>query len=655
MQKSLHWMAPIAARAESIKRLWRSSGQAPGAGLARARSGPGTDEKRRDRKISGRMANQLDVIAPDAARTLDGLFAARVQRSIDSVAYINFDETSHSWKEYTWGDMEQLVARWQAALAREDLEPGDRVAIMMRNSIWWIAFDQAAIGLGLVTVPLYTSDRAENTAYIVQDSGAKVLFFEQQETWDGLAQVMPKLGGLVRAVCLKPLREGDHDPRLVSADDWAADSGGEVRHINSDGGRLASIIYTSGTTGRPKGVMLSHTNMLENAYATAQCFPAYTNDLFLSFLPLSHALERTCGYYATVMAGAQVAFARSVQHLAQDLLAIRPTVLISVPRVYERVHAAIKHKLHNGPVFRRKLFDFATDVGWARFEYQQKRGPWRLSFLLWPILQRLVAAKVMARLGGRLRAATCGGAALSPEIARLFIGLGLPVVQGYGLTETSPVVSTNRIDDNVPASIGKPIPGVKVKIGENGALLVKGTNVMLGYWNNPDATRDMFTEDGWLDTGDTARMDGDGRLYITGRLKEIIVMSNGENVPPVDIEMAIQRDPLFEQVMLLGERKPYLAVFVVLNPEQWAKVAAEHGLDAQSSSALQTDQVEEIVLERVSARIHAYPGYAQVRRAAVIAEPWTIENGLLTPTMKVKRDMVIETYQADYQRIYPGY
>jgi long-chain acyl-CoA synthetase len=600
------------------------------------------------------MAKELDLIAPQAARTLDGLFAARVQRSRDTVAYINFDDAARCWKEYTWGEMEQLVARWQAALARENLEAGDRVAIMMRNSIWWIIFDQAAMGLGLVTVPLYTSDRPDNIAYIVQDSGARVLFLEEQEIWDGFSHVMAKLGGLVRAVCLKPLREGGHDPRLVSASDWVADNAKEVKHVNSDGGKLASIIYTSGTTGRPKGVMLSHTNMLENSYATALCFPVYTDDVFLSFLPMSHTLERTCGYYGTVMAGAQVAFARSVQHLAEDLLAIRPTLLISVPRIYERVYGAIKHKLHNGPALRRKLFEFATDIGWARFEHQQERGPWRPGFLLWPILRWLVAAKVMARLGGRLRAATCGGAALPPEIARLFIGLGLPVVQGYGLTETSPVVSTNRIHDNVPASIGKPIPNVKVKIGDKDALLVKGPNVMLGYWNNPDATRDIFTENGWLDTGDTARMDGDGRLYITGRLKEIIVLSNGEKVPPVDMETAIQRDPLFEQVMLLGEHKPFLAVFVVLNLEQWAKVAAEHGLDARSSSVLQSDQVEEIVLERVSAQIYEFPGYAQVRRAAVISEPWTIENGMLTPTMKVKRAKVVESYRADFERIYAG-
>ena len=601
------------------------------------------------------MAVQLDLIKPEDARTLDGLFAVRVKRSAKAVAYINFDEKSGQWKPYTWAEIEYLVARWQAALARENLEPGDRVAIMMRNSIWWVIFDQAAMGLGLVTVPLYTSDRPDNMAYIIQDSGSRVLFFENEETWDAFRDVMPQLGGLVRAVCLKPLSGDSTDARLISSAQWLGGEAVEVRHVNSDGGKLASIIYTSGTTGRPKGVMLSHQNMLENCYATSQCFETFPDDLFLSFLPLSHTLERTCGYYGTIMNGARVAFARSVHDLAEDLLTIRPTLLISVPRIYERVHAAINQKLEESPALRRKLFRLATAIGWARFEHQQGRGPWTPGFLLWPVLKALVASKVMARLGGRLRAATCGGAALSPDVAKLFIGLGLPVVQGYGLTETSPVVSTNRIEDNVPASIGKTIPGVKVKIGEKDALLVKGPNVMMGYWNKPDATRDMFTDDGWLNTGDTARMDADGRLYITGRLKEIIVMSNGEKIPPVDMETAIQRDGLLEQAMVVGEGKPYLAVLAVLNPEQWNKVAAAHGLDSKSPAVLRSDQVEEMVLERVAAQIHEFPGYARIRRATILPEPWTIENGLLTPTMKVKRAKVLEKYKSDVERLYVGH
>jgi long-chain acyl-CoA synthetase len=601
------------------------------------------------------MAQKMDVIPPETAKTLDGLFQERVRRSPGALAYKNFDESSGTWKDYTWSDVEKLVARWQGAFEADGFQPGDRVAIVLRNSVPWVVFDQAAMGLDLVVVPLYTSDRPENIAYIVQNSGAKLLLLENPEQWGPFAEVQDQLTGLKRVVCLNRLSGPSPDPRLKSLHDWLPESAGAVKHVNSDGRKLASIIYTSGTTGRPKGVMLSHHNMLSNAYATLQCLAIYPDDLFLSFLPLSHTLERTCGYYGIVMCGAQTAFARSVQQLAEDLQSIRPTLLISVPRIYERVFGAIKQKLSEGPASRRKLFEKAVAVGWGRFQHQQGRGPWRPGFLLWPVLKKLVASKVMARLGGRLRAATCGGAALSPEIAQLFIGLGLPVIQGYGLTETSPVVSTNRIEDNIPASIGKPVPGVQVKIGDKDALLVKGPNVMLGYWNNPEATKAMFTPDGWLNTGDTARIDDSGHIYITGRLKEIIVMSNGEKVPPVDMEAAIVRDPLFEQVMVLGEGKPFLTVFVVFNKEQWMKAATENGLDPGSERVMRGKEAEKLALERIQLQIKSFPGYAQVHRVAILAQPWTIENGLLTPTMKLKRAKVMEVHKKEFEQLYEGH
>jgi long-chain acyl-CoA synthetase len=601
------------------------------------------------------MTQKMDVIPPETAKTLDGMFQERVRRSPSALAYKNFDEPGGTWKDYTWSDVEKLVARWQGAFEADGFQPGDRAAIVLRNSVHWVVFDQAAMGLDLVTVPLYTSDRPDNIAYIVQNSGAKLLLFENPEQWGQFAEVQDQLAGLKRVVCLNPLSGPSPDLRLKSLNDWLPRTAGAVKHVNSDGKKLASIIYTSGTTGHPKGVMLSHSNMLQNAYATLQCLQIYQDDLLLSFLPLSHTLERTCGYYGIVMCGAQTAFARSVQQLAEDLQSIRPTLLISVPRIYERVYSAIKQKLAEGPAARRKLFEAAVAVGWARFQHQQRRGRWKPGFLLWPVLKKLVAAKVMARLGGRLRAATCGGAALSPEIAQLFIGLGLPVIQGYGLTEASPVVSTNRIEDNIPASIGKPIPGVQVKIGDKDALLVKGPNVMLGYWNNPEATRAMFTADGWLNTGDTARIDDTGHIYITGRLKEIIVMSNGEKVPPADMEAAILRDSLFEQVMVLGEGKPFLTVFVVLNRDQWAKVAPAHGLDPNSESAMRGQQAEKVALERIQRQIKTFPGYAQVRRAGILTQPWTIENGMLTPTMKLKREKVVQAHQKDYEKLYEGH
>ena len=595
------------------------------------------------------------VVPAAVAGTLDGLFRERVKLTPDGIAYRHFNDQHANWRDYTWGQIDHQVARWQAAFDRDGLKAGDRVAVMLRNSPEWVTFDQAALGLGLVVVPLYTQDRPENVAYILGDAQCKVLLFEGPEQWRGLSEVRSQLAGLMRILTVRPVAGADHDSRLQCIDEWLPDAGGETRHLPRDPTALATIVYTSGTTGRPKGVMLSHNNILSNVAACLGVLAPRPEDEFLSFLPLSHMFERTCGYYLAVMTGAATAYARSVQQLGEDLLSIRPTLMISVPRIYERVYAAIRARLDEGPSLRRKLFQLAVDVGNARFEQAQGRGPWLPSFFLWPVLNALVARKILARLGGRVRAAISGGAALPPEVARVFVGLGLTVLQGYGMTETSPVACANRPDDNLPASVGCPVLGVEVKIGTHGALLIRGPNVMLGYWNNPEATRQIIEPDGWLNTGDTARIDADGHVFITGRLKEIIVLSNGEKVPPVDMESAIVRDPLFEQVMLLGEAKPYLSVLAVVNAEQWKALSARHGLDGAAVEALQSKPATDIVLQRIAAQLGHFPGYAQVRRVALTLEPWTVENGMLTPTMKVKRAKVMERFHADIDALYAGH
>jgi len=599
-------------------------------------------------------SNSDHVIPLEAAVTLNGLFRERVKRTPQFVAYRYFDEAQSTWREYTWAGIDAQVARWQAALERDGLAAGDRIAIMLRNSPEWVMCDIAALALGLVVVPLYTQDRPDNSAYIIRDAGCKLLLFEGAEQWRALATVRDELGPLVRLLAVKPLTASE-EPRLKSLNEWLPGEARETRHVATRGDTLATIVYTSGTTGRPKGVMLTHHNILSNAHACLTGVMATTpEDVFLSFLPLSHTFERTCGYYLTMMAGSTTAYARSIPQLSEDLQTIKPTVLVSVPRIYERVWTAIRSKLDEGPPARRKLFMLAVDVGYARFEHAQGRGPWKPSFLLWPLLNKLVAAKVLARLGGRLRAAMSGGAALPPEISRVFIGLGLPVLQGYGMTESSPVACANRPQDNVPASVGPPIPGVQVKIGEQNALLIKGPNVMQGYWNNPEATRQVLLPDGWLNSGDTARIDADGHVYITGRLKEIIVMSNGEKISPVDMENAIAQDALFDQVMLLGEAKPFLSVVAVLNAERWQKIAAEHGVRADAET-LGSKDVQDVILKRVGSQLGAFPGYAQVRRTVVTLEPWTIENGLLTPTMKLKRAKVMEKFNAEIDGMYAGH
>lgn len=601
------------------------------------------------------MQTKTDLIAAEVAVTLDGLFHERARRALGRIAYRYFDDHRCEWYELTWQEMEHEIARWQAAMAHEGLKPGDRVAIMLKNAPQWVVFDQAALGLGLVTVPLYVADRPENVAYVLQDSGARLLLIDNATHWHPLHEACIGIDTLTRIVTLRTPTEGDNDIRLRSLDEWLPDMHEGFRHLVSDPDKLATIVYTSGTTGRSKGVMLSHRNLLSNAEGALQCFTVYPGDTFLSFLPLSHVLERTAGYYVPVMAGAKVAYARSVQQLQEDLALVRPTVLITVPRIFERIQAGMRSKLDKGPAYARYLFALAIDVGNCRFEHLQKRAAWHPKLLLWPILRSLVADKLTSRLGGRLRFAISGGAALSANNARTFIGLGLPIIQGYGLSETSPVISVNRVDNNLPSSVGTPVPNLEVRLGEHDALEVRGPSVMMGYWNNPEATQAVISPDGWLNTGDVARIDEQGRITITGRIKEIIVLSNGEKVPPNDMEAAILADHLFEQVMVVGEGRAYLGLLAVVNRERWIDAMHERNMPADWPESLHSPQAKAYALQRVTHQIQSFPGYARIRRIALLSDAWSADNGLLTPTLKIKRARVLAQHRCDYEGLYDGY
>jgi len=596
----------------------------------------------------------FDKIPAATAGTLAGLFRERVRRTPEATAYRHYDETTGRWQDSSWADMAAAVAQWQAAFIGENLLPGDRVAILMRNSREWVIFDQAALGCGLVVVPLYLDDRPENTAYILNNAGVKLLYLCGAEQWERLLTVHDRLAALVRIVTQKPVEVPDGETRVKTLADWLPSEPGELLANDGEADGLATIVYTSGTMGRPKGVMLSHRNILVNADSGLEYVPMYREDVLLSFLPLSHTFERTVGYYAPMMTGATVAFARSIPQLAEDLLTIRPTVLISVPRIYERVYNKIMDGLAGKPPFATRLFELAVDTGWRRFLRRQGQGGWHPTFLLWPLLDKLVAGKIMARLGGRMRIAAAGGAPLPPAIAKVFVGLGLNLLQGYGLTETSPIIACNTAADNEPASVGIPLRNVEVRIGENDELLTRGPCVMLGYWDNPEATRQLIDAGGWLHTGDKARIERN-HIHITGRLKEIIVLSNGEKVPPADMEMAIALDPLFDQVMVIGDSRPYLCAIIVLNAEQWKALANTLALDPDDAASLNSEVLEQAVLERLAGRLGEFPGYAQLRRAACTLDPWTVDNGLITPTMKLKRDRILARYADEIAALYAGH
>ena len=594
-----------------------------------------------------RLPADLDLspgtIGHEAAGTLPGLFARRVALTPEAVAYR--DCGPRGWREHRWRAVAGRVARWQRVLAGEGLAAGERVAVGLPNGLDWVCVDQAALGLGLVTVPLYVTDSPGNLAHILADSGARLLVLDTDRQWIGLAPLRGRFPALGRVLCRRvEAGVGDALVRGGIETETDAESAVVVNRV-SEPEALATLIYTSGTTGPSKAVMLSHRNILANAEAVLRRIPAYPTDLFLSFLPLAHAFERTVGLVLPMMAGCTVAYARSIEQLREDLVAVRPTALLSVPRVYDKVYLAIQEKV-GARGLKRRLLEATVAAGWRRFAAAQGRGPAPAlrDRLLRPLLHRLVARPVLGRLGGRMRVAVSGGAPLSPEVARFFIGLGLPLTEGYGLTEAAPVVTGTQPADCVPGCVGTPLPGVQLRLGAGDELWVRSPGVMRGYWHRPDDTAAALDAEGWLHTGDIADLRADGYVRIRGRLKEVLVTSTGHKIAPADMEMALAMDPLIEQAMVVGEGRPDLVALLVLAQTRWRRLAALLGLDADDPLSLREPAAEAAVLARCAARLAEFPGYAQLHALHLSLTPWTIEEGLITPTLKIKREALQERF-----------
>lgn len=608
-----------------------------------------------------------------SVQTLPQLLAYRVARTPNAQAYRDFDAASQAWASLTWAQAAQQVATWAQALAALQLPTAARVAILLPNGLHALYADQSTLATGCVPVPLHAIDNPGSIAYILADCEASVLIVGQTGQWEKIRAVGTPFPALRTVVVtdddVSPTMApgSGNGPAVRSLTQWLADTaqaGAVPAPTAPQADDLAAIVYTSGTTGKPKGVMLTHGNIVSDVKAVLERIAPTVNDVFLSFLPLSHTFERTGGYYLPIAAGSCVVYARSVALLAEDLRTVRPTVLVSVPRIYERIHAKLLEKLSPTP-WKLQLYEAAQHKGWARFcaaqglpapaaDEGRKAAGW-MAALPWPLLQALVAKPLLEQFGGRVRVAVSGGAPLSPTIAKCFLGLGLPLVQGYGMTETAPVVSVNSLHDNDPACVGKALPGVEVRIGEDRELQVRGPIVMKGYWKRPEDTARILGADGWLRTGDQAGIVGD-RIHIRGRIKEIIVTSTGEKVPPGDLELAILADPLLEQAFVVGENRPFIACVAVLKAEEWQRLAAELGLPPQSTASLNHPSVHRAVLARIEKNTASFARYAVPRAAHLTLEPWTIENTFMTPTLKLKRNNLEAHYAEAIEGMYqkPG-
>ena len=523
----------------------------------------------------------------------------------------------------TAGELAREIARWQAAFRRDGFVAGERIALCARNGIAWVAADLAALGMGLVVVPLYVDDNAESVAWCVADAGARIFVAENLRLAHGVRKALAATVPAPRIVILRTDEALAGDDTIVPAERYLPAVGGDVEVQSLPENALATICYTSGTAGRPKGVMLSHGNIIANVTACAATRMARPTDIFLSILPLSHMFERTGGYYLPLSLGATVAFSRGIARLPDDFIEHAPTAIFAVPRIFERIRSRIDRELAKSPL-RRYLFERCVATGMRIAE--RRASP--VEQVIGAGLRRVVAAPLLAKFGGRLRLAVIGGAALDPQLARTFIGLGLTMLQGYGLTEASPVIAVNREDNNDPESVGPPLPGVEVRIADGGELIARGGSVMQGYWRNEAATRAVLDADGWLHTGDLAELSG-GRIYIRGRAKDVLVMSNGEKLSPQDVELAILRDPLFEQVMVVGEGRPY-PVLLAVSPEA----------------------DEKVLVRRANEQLTSFPRWVRMRSVIASRDPWSIENGLLTPTLKLKRPALAQALKARIDAAY---
>lgn len=554
------------------------------------------------------------------------------------------------YRDITAGDFARQGEALAAALTGLGVRRGDRVAILSENRPEWLLADYALVRLGAVSVPLHATLPAAQVQGILGDAGAHVVFASTAIQRDKVGR--PSwLARPPAVIVFEPpaARPGDRLLGDLVKHEGAPPPGDDPRPED-----LATLIYTSGTTGEPKGVMLTHGNLVANLTALKGMAPLGPTDVALSFLPLSHVLERIAGTYLVLLSGGVVAFAESFEALAQNIREVRPTLMIGVPLFYERLRAKIMAEGQARGAPLRRVFAWGLDTARSAFTARQNGKTPALPLRLKAALaDGLVGARVRAALGGRLRLFVSGGAPLPVEVGAFFCALGLPVHEGYGLTETSPVVSLNRPGAIRLGTVGPPLPGVEVKVAADGEILVKGENVMTGYWRKARATRAAL-KDGWLRTGDLGHLDEAGYLVITDRKKDLLVTAAGKKVAPRALEERIRRHPAVRDVVVVGEGRAFLTALLVPREEALQARAAEAGIAADGKDLLKDPRTELLLLGDVDRLTADCAPHEKVRRILFLKEPFSLATGEMTPTLKVRRAVVAERHREAIERLYAG-
>ena len=568
-------------------------------------------------------------------------------------------KTGGKYHSYSYTEVLRFSARLATGLERLGVAKGARIALLSENRPEWAIVDMAVLALGAIDVPLYPSQASAQIGYILQNSGAEIVFVSNRMQLRKILDVRSETE-LKHIVIFDPGEEDLPDAVLplshVYADEVEVQPSVEtywskkLDKVTPDD--ICTVIYTSGTTGEPKGVTLTHNNIVSNVYAALEMLEINDTDSALSFLPLSHVFERTATY-ALLGAGAPISYAESIERVATNLVETKPTIMCAVPRLFERIHSRILKNVEKSSPIRRKLFHWALNTG---LEYHKARregkSPGALA-LTYRLADTLVFAKIRARTGGNIRFFVSGGAALAKELGEFFEAAGIIIIEGYGMTESSPIITANSMEGYRFGSVGKPLPGVEVRIAEDGEILTRGPHVMKGYYKDEEATAAIIDEQGWLHTGDIGSIDSDGYLHITDRKKHLFVSSGGKNIAPQPIENLFHGSEFIDQFVLIGDKRMYLTALIYPEMEALKSFAAEQGIPYQTEEELLSHKDVYALVDSEIKRIQgAHSGYERVRKFALLSAPLTIENGELTPTLKVRRKAVEENYRDVIEGMY---
>lgn len=560
------------------------------------------------------------------------------------------------WQDITWQDLAGSIRAFGEGLLALGVQPGERVAIMAPNCPEWVYADLGSMACGALSVPVYHTEGVDTVLHILQDSQSRFFFIHSPLIASELLGHLDKLPHLERIIQLEGPAVGDRGLTLetfLQQGNEAVATELANRLKAAAAGDVASLVYTSGTTGPPKGVMLTHANFLSNVEACSDLFTIGPTDECLSFLPLSHVFERMAGYYFMLRQGAVIAYAESLDSVPANMGEVRPTVVISVPRLYEKMYARVLERVLAGPWLKKQLFFGALKAGRALVESEMRGEP--AGVLLnktVAIARKVVFAPLREHLGGRLRFFVSGGAPLGRDIAEFFFAAGLPIYEGYGLTETSPVIAANTPRHTRLGTVGRPIPGTEVRIAEDGEILARGPGVFQGYWGQPEQTTEVFT-DGWFKTGDIGKVDADGFLAITDRKKDLIVTAGGKNVAPQVLENRFKTDKFIANVMVCGDRKPFLTALVVPNFDNIEKYARDHQIDfLDHCDLVNLPQILRLIRERIDRQQTNMPSFQRIKRFTLLSRDFSGSEGEVTPTLKIKRKVVAKHFHRVLEGMY---